>query len=145
EFESYLAIGTGKYKDPVIVDYDSDGDKDLIFGTEDGGLCYYRNDGMNDIDEQSGLVISNYVLNQNYPNPFNPTTNISYNIKNERYNFAEIVVYNVIGEKIWSSGNLKSSQFSVLFDGSKFNTGVYYYTLVVDRKNKVTKPMILIK
>jgi len=93
--------------------------------------------------------ITNYELKQNYPNPFNPTTSINYTSAPLSVNqSAEIVVYNSAGQKVWSSQlTAPSSQLtgSILFDGSKLNSGIYYYSLIVDGKNLSTKSMILIK
>jgi len=100
-----------------------------------------------DIDE-SNLQISNFQLKQNYPNPFNPTTKIGFKLAVSSEQLAEIVVYNAMGQQVWSSQlTAHSSQLtgSILFDGSKFDSGVYYYSLIVDGKNVETKAMILVK
>jgi len=100
------------------------------------------------IDENYELQITNYELKQNYPNPFNPVTKINYELRITNYELAEIVVYNAMGQSVWSSQlTTHSSQFtgSILFDGSKFNSGVYYYSLVVDGKKLTSKAMVLIK
>jgi len=98
------------------------------------------------IDDQ--LSIANYQLEQNYPNPFNPATKINYELRITNYELAEIVVYNSAGQHVWSSQlSAHSSQLtgSVLFNGSAFNSGVYYYSLIVDGKRLSTKSMVLIK
>jgi len=105
------------------------------------------------IEDNYELRITNYELKQNYPNPFNPVTKINYRLPVNTMHAsslqsAKIVVYNAAGQMVWSSPiTPHSSQFtgSVLFDGSKFNSGVYYYSLVVDGKSMSTKAMILIK
>ena len=97
------------------------------------------------------LSIVNYQLKQNYPNPFNPTTKIRYAFISTPLNAlktAQIVVHNAIGQKIWFSpiadhGSLVTG--SCTFDGSSFNSGIYYYSLVVDGKKMNTKAMLLIK
>ena len=96
-----------------------------------------------DIDNDQ-LSIDNYQLKQNYPNPFNPMTKINYELGITNYELAEIVVYNAMGQMVWSS-QLSQLTSSISFDGSKLNSGVYYYSLVVDGKKMDTKSMILIK
>ena len=105
------------------------------------------------------LAITSFELKQNYPNPFNPTTKICYHLPVETMHAsslrsAEIVVYNSIGQSVWSTPvGAKSScpsfgtitNGSLLFDGSKFNSGIYYYSLVVDGKKMSTKSMVSIK
>ena len=96
----------------------------------------------------SELPITTYKLKQNYPNPFNPYTQINYELRITNYEFAEIVVHNSIGEQVWFSPiNDHGSKISgsIHFDGSNFNSGIYYYSLIVDRKWLSTKSMILIK
>jgi len=98
------------------------------------------------IDDQLSIV--NYQLEQNYPNPFNPITKINYKIAVTNYKLAEIIVYNMTGQQVWSSQLTDhSSQLtgSILFDGSKFNSGIYYYSLIIDGKKIDTKAMVLIK
>ena len=100
-----------------------------------------------DINEE--LEISNYKLEQNYPNPFNPTTKINYtSTPLSDHQTAGIVVYNATGQLVWSSQlTAQSSKLtgSITFDGSKFNSGVYYYSLIIDGRKMDTKSMILIK
>ena len=102
------------------------------------------------------LSIMNYELKQNYPNPFNPMTRINYTSAPLSVNqSAEIVVYNALGQTVWSTivwaKNLSpgssaiNNHGSIQFDGSKFNSGIYYYSLVIDGKKMDTKPMVLIK
>jgi len=113
-----------------------------------------------DIEDNYELAITNYELKQNYPNPFNPHTRINYELAITNYELAEIVVYNAMGQQVWSSGNLPFTRRTIgdsasspkgihhsplYFDGSKFNSGIYYYSLIVDGKKLSTKSMVLIK
>ena len=109
-----------------------------------------------DIEEENyELRITNYELKQNYPNPFNPITRINYELGGTlatsgltNYESAEIVVHNSLGQQVWS---LPVTHYgspvtgSVFFDGSKFESGLYYYSLIVDGKKLDTKSMVLIK
>ena len=115
----------------------------------------YTNAGTSFLNENN-LKIENCKLEQNYPNPFNPTTQINYELGGTlvtnglaNYELAEIVVYNVMGQKVWSSPVMRYGitpvTGSVLFNGSKFNSGIYYYSLVIDGKKIDTKAMLLIK
>ncbi len=131
-------------------------------GVSSGSDCAWVDDivfppiGVSDINDNYELSITNYELKQNYPNPFNPITKINYELGGilvtngiTNYELAEIVVFNAMGQEVWSQ-NLSTDYAlrvtgSVLFDGSMFNSGVYYYSLVVDDKKLNTKAMILIK
>jgi hypothetical protein len=87
---------------------------------------------------------SSYELSQNFPNPFNPNTTIKYVIKNE--GFVRLKVYDVSGREITSlvNSNLKPGVYYVLFDGSGFASGVYFYRLTAEGYGE-TKRMLLIK
>jgi len=95
------------------------------------------------IDDNNNSEISNFDLG-NYPNPFNPETSINFSIKNNAK--VNLTVFNSKGEMVKevTNTNLTSGSHRLHFDGSSFNSGVYYYTLSVDDK-KVTKKMVLIK
>ena len=112
------------------------------------GLNIYENELQTNIESNYELSIMNYELKQNYPNPFNPITKINYELRTTNYELAEIVVHNSIGQKVWSSPVTRYGSRvtgSILFDGSKFNSGIYYYSLLIDGKKMDTKSMVLIK
>ncbi len=101
-----------------------------------------------DIESNYELAITNYELKQNYPNPFNPVTKISYQLAVSSKQLAEIVIYNSAGQKVWSSPVTRYGSpvtDFVLFDGSNLNSGIYYYSLIIDGKKMDTKSMVLIK
>jgi len=127
-----------------------------------GRILEYTHPSMlTDIESNYTLTpLNDHRLLQNYPNPFNPITKINYELRITNYEKAEIVVFNSLGQKVWSSGNLPFTHRTtgdisssprginhspLLFDGSKFNSGIYYYSLVVDGKKMATKSMVLIK
>ena len=94
------------------------------------------------------FTIMNCELKQNYPNPFNPLTKINYTLAQFSDNQSiEIVVYNSTGQEVWSSGNLPFTIHNspLYFDGSKFNSGIYYYSLFINDKKMDSKSMLLIK
>jgi len=102
--------------------------------------------GSVDIEEDYELIISDNELKQNYPNPFNPVTKINYTSASLSVNqSAEIVIHNAMGQSVWVSNPLSLSTNHCIFDGSKFNSGIYYYSLVIDNKVIQTKSMVLIK
>jgi len=96
------------------------------------------------IEQLQILLPSEAVLYQNYPNPFNPVTQIKFDLAET--SDVKLNVYNVSGQIVHqiSSGSLGAGFHTVEFDGSKLNSGVYYYTLETEGKS-VTKKMILMK
>lgn len=90
-------------------------------------------------------TISDFSLDQNFPNPFNPYTTITYTLK--KPSEIELTVYDAAGKHAITlqSGPRSSGSHSAIFEGSQFASGIYYYTLRVDRNTVVTKKMALIK
>ncbi|HRU46484.1 MAG TPA: carbohydrate binding domain-containing protein, partial [Candidatus Marinimicrobia bacterium] len=87
-----------------------------------------------------------FALRQNYPNPFNPTTNINFTLP-EPGNVT-LKVYNMLGQEVATLINNEhrgaNATHSILFDGSKLSSGVYFYTLTYGDKT-VSKKMVLMK
>jgi hypothetical protein len=84
------------------------------------------------------------MLEQNYPNPFNPNTLIKYSIPEE--GSVKLKVYNLLGEEIITLVNSlqKAGRYDVVFDATKFASGVYYYRMETQKYTSIKK-MILIK
>lgn len=94
--------------------------------------------------EGSDAVPHTTTLFQNYPNPFNPVTQIKYDLA--KTSTVKLSVYNISGQKVAELANevMNSGNHAVNFDGSKLNSGVYYYTLEANG-NTFTKKMVLTK
>jgi len=90
-----------------------------------------------------------FQLLQNYPNPFNPQTNISFTLPEEAK--VTLSVYNVLGELVETMLNkeMNSGKYSVVFDASKYVSGIFFYKLNSVQKNGTTnysiKKMIVTK
>lgn len=85
-----------------------------------------------------------FTLFQNYPNPFNPTTLIKY-ILPERVK-VKISVYDILGREITQLVNEEqiAGEHSVLFDGARWTSGVYFFQIKAENFSKTGK-MILLK
>ncbi len=91
-------------------------------------------------------IVKSFSLSQNYPNPFNPITNITFNLQKSAN--VSLKIFNVSGEEIETLVNNESMQSgtrSILFNGEKLSSGVYFYSLFVDGAKVDTKKMMLIK
>jgi len=103
-------------------------------------------DGNNKYSEEVEVDLkpSTFSLEQNYPNPFNPITKIRFNLPEKSY--VKVKIFDILGNEI---SILKSEEFNggiyeLTFDGSKFASGIYYYSLeTVDFRS--VKKMILLK
>jgi len=81
------------------------------------------------VNQESELLPKNFILQQNYPNPFNPATNIRYAIGNKQ--FVTLKVYDVLGNEVATliDEYKPAGNYNVIFDASKFSSGVYFYQL----------------
>ena len=93
---------------------------------------------------ESNVRATNYKLSQNYPNPFNPSTIINYQIP--AAGWVTLKVYNVIGQEVTTLVNIfqPAGSYNVRFDASKYESGIYFYTLYAGN-TVLTKKMVLIK
>jgi photosystem II stability/assembly factor-like uncharacterized protein len=96
------------------------------------------------ISKIESVIPSYYSLYQNYPNPFNPTTNIRYQITNNK--LVTLKIYDILGKEVATLVNEKQSPgvYEVTFDGSGMSSGIYFYTLSAG-DFKATKRFVLVK
>ncbi len=120
-------------------------DEDITPIVSDGYIRY----GAVDIDDNSGLLPTEYAINQNYPNPFNPETNIEYQLPTAGY--VDISVYNILGQNVKTlvaenqqAGIHKAHWNGANNDGEKVPSGIYFYTIKADKFSD-TKKMIMLK
>jgi hypothetical protein len=75
------------------------------------------------------VVPEGFALMQNYPNPFNPSTTIKFNLTTP--SIVKLIVYNILGQKVATvvDERLGAGTHAVLFDASRFSSGVYIYRL----------------
>ena len=117
-----------------------------LFGLERDSLpdigCYEYD--VTSIDPDFSGTIDNCELYQNYPNPFNPSTNIRFYI--DKADKVELLLYNVAGQLVKKilDEELKAGNYSVLFEASDLNSGMYYYTLKTEN-TKISRKMLLLK
>ncbi len=80
---------------------------------------------------------------ENYPNPFNPTTVISYKLS--AGSNVTLKVYDILGRVVATlvDGEETAGPHEVVFDGSRFASGVYFYRLTTPTYSKVTKMLML--
>lgn len=134
--------------DSIIVNLDSLNNFDIFAISVD----YVGN-----AEEKSNIIrinkLTNYVsdvmpskieLFQNYPNPFNPITNIKYTISEA--GLVQIIVYDILGREVTMIINKYQTPglYNVVFDGSRFNSGVYYYQIRINNYSIIRK-MVLLK
>ena len=118
----------------------------LDFRDGNSEVYYKRNPTSNLIGIQniSTEIPSAYSLKQNYPNPFNPSTMIRYSVP--KNGMVKLVVFDALGREVETLVNQsqQAGTYEASFDGSKLNSGVYFYKLITDGFTE-TKKMLLIK
>ncbi|UCE04602.1 MAG: T9SS type A sorting domain-containing protein, partial [bacterium] len=84
-----------------------------------------------------------YALKQNYPNPFNPTTKINFTVG--KLSNVELTVYNVLGQKVATLVNkqMPAGDYKVIWDATDMSSGLYFYTMKVDKHTKTRKMMVI--
>ncbi|MBN8586044.1 MAG: M20/M25/M40 family metallo-hydrolase [Ignavibacteria bacterium] len=86
-----------------------------------------------------------FTLSQNYPNPFNPMTNIEFSTG--KYSHIRITVSDLLGrETIELVDNYYPlGVHNAVFEGKRYSSGIYFYSMYVDGILTHTKKMMLIK
>ncbi len=105
-------------------------------------LIAIKDTGAVSVDENN-IIINDYSLSQNYPNPFNPNTTIKFSIK-ER-GFVQLKVYDILGNEVKTLVNEEKQQgsYTVTFDGSNLSSGIYIYSLKVNKFVQNRKMVLL--
>lgn len=85
-----------------------------------------------------------FYLGQNYPNPFNPSTSIKYSVPVD--GLVTLKVYDLLGKEVSVLVDefKQAGTFDVVFAGSNFASGVYYYQLTAGEMT-ATKKLVLTK
>ncbi|MGF1670078.1 MAG: T9SS type A sorting domain-containing protein, partial [Balneolaceae bacterium] len=94
-------------------------------------------------DEEDQEIPDSYRLYQNYPNPFNPSTTIQYDVK-ERVHVV-LRIYNVLGQEVTTLVNTPQTpgRHQVVFDASRFSSGLYLVVIQMGDFRAVGKMMLL--
>lgn len=85
-----------------------------------------------------------FKLYNNYPNPFNPATKIKYDLPSESK--VSLKVYDILGREVATlfEGSQPAGYHEIVFDASRYASGVYIYRLIANNFVQ-TKKMMLIK
>ncbi|WP_209330642.1 T9SS type A sorting domain-containing protein [Lunatimonas salinarum] len=92
---------------------------------------------------EDSFVHKDFELGGVYPNPTNRVAQLDYKIKNPSVS-ARVVVTSFIGNPIYDF-RLDPVQYSLEINVTDLNPGVYFYTIIVDNKNLVTKKLFVNK
>ena len=86
-----------------------------------------------------------FSLGQNYPNPFNPATSIEFSVG--KFSRVKITVSDLLGREVAELVDVQYTPgtYNAVFEGKKYPSGIYFYTMYVDGLVSETKKMMLIK
>ena len=110
--------------------------KDVISGNS-------NNNGTVGVNDNTS--IKETVLYQNRPNPFNERTIIEYEIEDNNFSSASIIIFDMNGILLKSFPINATGKNQLTINGSELKAGMYIYTLIVNNKEVDTKRMILLK
>ena len=128
---------------PCFVDIDNDSDIDILLGNVKGGLYFYNNTEISNVDERIINPVTSFEITS-YPNPFNPETLIRIDLQSGLN--LDINIYNILGEKVKTlfSGYVPAGIKTFRWD-AKNNSGITlpagtYFVLVSSHETqKVVK------
>ncbi len=98
----------------------------------------------------SSDIPTQFSLSQNYPNPFNPVTKIKFDIpplsSTGEGPGVRLVIYDILGREIavLVNDHLKPGKYELVWDGTNYPSGVYYYRLE-SQYFTLARKMLLIK
>ena len=146
----------------VVGDFNNDGFDDIAVGAmgdiswPDYGKAYVFAGHSGLIEQNPNINVEEEIIPKvnitfnAYPNPFNPTTTISFSIPEESK--VGIEIYNIKGQKVKQlvDEQLSEGIHSVIWDGKNdssksVSSGVYFYKLKVNSKDKAIKKCLLLK
>jgi photosystem II stability/assembly factor-like uncharacterized protein len=117
---------------------------DLYLGTYQAGVYRLLNGATSVHDDGTSGIATGFDLAQNYPNPFNPSTTITYQLAQEGR--ISVTVSDVLGREcaVLVDALQPAGSHAVVFDGSRYPSGTYFYTLMAGGA-RVSKTMFLLK
>ena len=83
------------------------------------------------------------LLKKAYPNPFNPITTLKYNISKQSN--VTLTIYNMNGQVVEKlvNQNQEAGFYSVIWDATKYSSGVYFYHIKADEFQQVKKCLLV--
>ena len=98
----------------------------------------YGDTTLTEVTNLNTEIPDKFLLYQNYPNPFNPVTKIKFEIPENGFPIKTfgndrvvLKIYDLLGREIQTLVNekLNPGSYEVIFDGSNYASGVYFYQL----------------
>jgi photosystem II stability/assembly factor-like uncharacterized protein len=132
--DSYVLVGTGNFTGPG-------GSGEGSFGA--GVWKRPLSELVSAVQVISHDMPQSFGLSQNYPNPFNPSTTISYQLPTQSH--VTLKIFDVLGREVATlvNGFEEAGYKSLMFDGTKLSSGLYFYRLTAGRYVETKKLLLL--
>jgi len=134
-----IPLGTS---DPIVdMEFGSNGW--IYFVTTNTGIYRFRQEEVGVGKTAKGVKSNTFKLAPNYPNPFNASTTIRYTIP--KAGKVVLAVYNILGQEISTlvSQYQPLGDYTIRWDASNVNSGVYFYTLKALGTIQIRKMLVL--
>ncbi len=98
---------------------------------------------LTNVEQSDETIPENFTFSKPFPNPFNPVTNIDFSIPVEGN--VELNVYNLLGQKVADliNKNLPPGNYSVTWDATDQESGIYLVRLKYENVEKVQKAVLI--
>jgi beta-galactosidase len=143
-FDWYSHQHPGGYQSMGLYGMDRTTAKPVASNLKTGYLPFYNLGGtVTEVEDETGYIPSEYVLEQNYPNPFNPTTEIKFGVKES--GLVSLKIYDILGNlvKVLVDKEMNAGYYNVTFNAENLSSGVYFYKIQVNNFSEVRKMMLL--
>ena len=145
-FDWYSHQHPGGYQSMGLYGMDRVTAKPVASNLKTGYLPFYNLGGtVTDVDEETGFIPSEFLLEQNFPNPFNPETKIVFNLP--QASNVKLKVYDILGNEVGLVVNeFKSAgKNEIELNAGELNlsSGVYFYKLEANDYFSVKKMVYL--
>lgn len=121
----YMKVGS--YARMDIVDWDEDGDLDILLGETDAYVNLFLNtSNPSSVADNLVELPADFSLSQNYPNPFNSTTTICYQLSKPVV--VNLAIFNLSGQLLETlvDEHTMAGYHSVKWDATGIGSGIYF-------------------
>jgi len=136
--------GTVVLPEPTGADVDNDGDIDLLVGTYDGGIYFFRNTTGDTAYSPYTKPRPQRVMDLSLsPQPGNPTTSIFFQLPYAQE--VDLAVYNLLGARVATitSGRMNAGSYSLPWESSGYASGINFVRLATSTETLTRKLTVM--